>query len=51
MLYQEDEYVPLCYAKLHELYGYISEIDVFDSREVRGRVALASFLKKQGLVF
>ncbi len=51
VLYQKDRYVPLNYAKLHELYGYISELDVFDSREVRGRVAVASFLKKQGLVF
>lgn len=51
LLYHQDSYVPLSYAKLHELYGYISELDVFDSREVRGRVAVASFLKKQGLVF
>lgn len=51
LLYHKDNYVPLSYAKLHELYGYISELDVFDSREVRGKVAVASFLKKQGLVF
>ncbi len=51
LLYHKDNYVPLSYAKLHELYGYISELDIFDSREVRGKVAVASFLKKQGLVF
>lgn len=51
ILYHKDNYIPLSYAKLHELYGYISELDVFDSREVRGKVAVASFLKKQGLVF
>jgi hypothetical protein len=51
LLYHKDRYVPLSYAKLHELYGYISELDVFNSSEVRGKVAVASFLKKQGLVF
>lgn len=51
LLFHKDGYVPLSYAKLHELYGYISELDVFNTREVRGKVAVASFLKKQGLVF
>lgn len=51
VLFHKDRYVPLSYAKLHELYGYISELDVFNSSEVRGKVAVASFLKKQGLVF
>ncbi len=49
--FHKDRYVPLSYAKLHELYGYISELDVFYPGEVSGKVAVASFLKKRGLVF
>jgi hypothetical protein len=49
--FHKDRYIPLSYAKLHELYGYISELDVFYPGEVSGKVAVASFLKKRGLVF
>jgi len=46
-----DRYIPINWDKLHELYGYISELDVFYPDEFKGKVVAASFLKKQGLVF
>jgi hypothetical protein len=51
LLNHRDNYIPINYEKLRELYGYISELDVFFSDEVRGKVVAASFLKKHGLVF
>ncbi len=51
LLYRREEYVPISFEKLSELYGYISELDLFFPEEVRGKVVAASFLKKQGLVF
>jgi hypothetical protein len=44
-------YIPINWDKLCELYGYISELDVFYPDEFKGKVVAASFLKKQGLIF
>ncbi len=51
LLYRREKYVPIGFDKLSEVYGYISELNLFFPEEVRGKVVAASFLKKQGLVF
>lgn len=51
LLKHRSRYTPINYERLRELYGYISELDVFYSDEVKEKIVEASFLKKQGLVF
>lgn len=51
LLLHQEAYKPTGFEKLRELYGHISELDLFYPEEVRGKVVSASFLKKHGLVF
>lgn len=51
LLAHKDAYQPIGFEKLREIYGYISELDMFYPEEVRGKVISASFSKKHGLVF
>ena len=51
LLHHSERYTPISYERLSELYSYISELDMFYSDEMRGKVVAASFLQRKGLVF